>query len=209
MEGWYREQLKKAVPPLIAKWEPLLGVKVNRFFVKRMKTKWGSCNTTAGNIRLNTELAKKPPECLEYIVVHEMTNCGANPQRPLPGADGSVYAEVAVLSGPIKSVAGYEYNMMMIERFKKKMDTPLKAGRHTIEVTTEIEKPAAPGTVTFVVDGREVGKLELKQTVPLAFTASETLDVGIDLGSPVSLDYAERRPFEFDGTIQQVVVNLK
>jgi arylsulfatase A-like enzyme len=103
----------------------------------------------------------------------------------------------------------YEYNMMMIERFKKKIDTPLKAGRHTIEVTTEIEKPAAPGTVTFVVDGREVGKLELKQTVPLAFTASETLDVGIDLGSPVSLDYAERRPFEFDGTIQQVVVNLK
>jgi hypothetical protein len=68
--------------------------------------------------------------------------------------------------------------MMRIEGFKKKIDTPLKAGRHTIEVTTEIEKPAAPGTVTFVVDGREVGKLEVKQTVPLAFTASETLDVG-------------------------------
>jgi predicted metal-dependent hydrolase len=74
VEGWYREQLKKAVPPLIAKWEPLLGVKVKRFFVQRMKTKWGSCNPAAGNIRLNTELAKKPPECLEYIVVHEMTH---------------------------------------------------------------------------------------------------------------------------------------
>ncbi|MBU2537223.1 MAG: M48 family metallopeptidase [Proteobacteria bacterium] len=74
MEGWYREQLKNAVPPLIAKWEPLLGIKVKRFFVQRMKTKWGSCNHSAGHIRLNTELAKKPPECLEYIVVHEMAH---------------------------------------------------------------------------------------------------------------------------------------
>ena len=74
MEGWYRDQLKIAVPPLIAKWEPLMGVKVNRFFVRRMKTKWGSCNPDAGNIRLNTELAKKPPECLEYIIVHEMAH---------------------------------------------------------------------------------------------------------------------------------------
>ena len=65
--------LKNAVPPLIRKWEPLLGVKVNQFFVQRMKTKWGSCNSPAGNIRLNIELAKKPAECLEYIVVHEMT----------------------------------------------------------------------------------------------------------------------------------------
>ena len=74
VEGWYRGQVKQAVPPLIAKWEPLMGVRVNRFFVQRMKTKWGGCNPTAGNIRLNTELAKKPPECLEYIVVHEMTH---------------------------------------------------------------------------------------------------------------------------------------
>jgi predicted metal-dependent hydrolase len=74
VEGWYREQLKNAVPPLIVRWEPLLGVKVERFFVQRMKTKWGSCNPSAGNIRLNTELAKKPTECLEYIVVHEMAH---------------------------------------------------------------------------------------------------------------------------------------
>jgi predicted metal-dependent hydrolase len=72
VEAWYRQQLKKAVPPLIARWEPLLGVKVERFFVRRMKTKWGSCNHRARTIRLNTELAKKPRECLEYIVVHEM-----------------------------------------------------------------------------------------------------------------------------------------
>lgn len=72
LEEWYREQLKAAVPPLIEKWEPLLGVKVKRFFVQRMKTKWGSCSHGAKSIRLNTELAKKPPECLEYIVAHEM-----------------------------------------------------------------------------------------------------------------------------------------
>jgi len=73
VEAWYRRQLKNAVPPLIARWEPLMGVKVERFFVQRMKTKWGSCNHDARSIRLNTELAKKPRECLEYIVVHEMT----------------------------------------------------------------------------------------------------------------------------------------
>ncbi len=72
LEAWYREQLKQAIPPLIAKWEPQLGVEVARLFVQRMKTRWGSCNHRAGNIRLNTELTKKPPACLEYIVVHEM-----------------------------------------------------------------------------------------------------------------------------------------
>jgi predicted metal-dependent hydrolase len=74
LEEWYRENLKEAIPSLIAKWEPLMGVKVERFFVQRMKTKWGSCNHRSRNIRLNTDLAKKPPECLEYIVVHEMTH---------------------------------------------------------------------------------------------------------------------------------------
>ncbi len=74
VEEWYREQLKEAVPPLLARWQPLLGVRVERFFVQRMKTKWGSCNHKARTIRLNTELAKKPAECLEYIVVHELVH---------------------------------------------------------------------------------------------------------------------------------------
>jgi predicted metal-dependent hydrolase len=74
LEQWYREILKDAVQSLITKWEPIIGMKVTRFFVQRMKTKWGSCNSAAGNIRINTELAKKPPECLEYIVVHEMAH---------------------------------------------------------------------------------------------------------------------------------------
>lgn len=74
VEAWYREQLKQAVPPLLARWQPLMGVHAERFFVQRMKTKWGSCNHRARTIRLNTELAKKPPECLEYIVVHELVH---------------------------------------------------------------------------------------------------------------------------------------
>ena len=74
VDEWYRAQIKEAVPPLIAKMEPLLGVKVERFFVQKMKTKWGSCNAGSKSIRLNTDLAKKSPECLEYIVVHEMAH---------------------------------------------------------------------------------------------------------------------------------------
>lgn len=74
VEEWYRRQLKEVVPPLIARWEPVMGVQVARFFVQRMKTKWGSCSPGTRTIRLNTDLAKKPRECLEYIVVHEMAH---------------------------------------------------------------------------------------------------------------------------------------
>jgi predicted metal-dependent hydrolase len=74
VEAWYREQIKQAVPLLLARWQTLTGVRVERFFVQRMKTKWGSCNHKARTLRLNTELAKKPAECLEYIVVHELVH---------------------------------------------------------------------------------------------------------------------------------------
>jgi predicted metal-dependent hydrolase len=74
LDAWYREQLKAAVPPLVAKWEKALGVRASKVFVQKMKTKWGSCNPVAGNIRLNTDLAKKPPVCLEYIVAHELAH---------------------------------------------------------------------------------------------------------------------------------------
>jgi len=74
LDAWYREQVKAAVPPLLKKWEALMNVKSSKVFVQRMKTKWGSCNPTSRAIRLNTDLAKKPPECLEYIVVHELAH---------------------------------------------------------------------------------------------------------------------------------------
>ncbi len=74
VEEWYREQIKQAASALIAKWEPLIGVRVERFFVQKMKTKWGSYSPGSRSIRLNTDLAKKPLECLEYIIVHEMVH---------------------------------------------------------------------------------------------------------------------------------------
>jgi hypothetical protein len=74
MIEWYRKQLKELIPPLIAKWEPIIGVKVKEFGVKRMKTCWGTCNTKAKRIWINLELAKKSPTCLEYVVVHEMVH---------------------------------------------------------------------------------------------------------------------------------------
>lgn len=69
IDEWLRYELKKAIPPLLEKWQPIMGVVVKKFFVQKMKTRWGSCNYTQGNVRFNSELAKKPPACLEYVVV--------------------------------------------------------------------------------------------------------------------------------------------
>lgn len=71
---WHKELLHEAVPPLIRKWEPKLGVQVHGYFLQRMKTKWGGCNHRTGHIRLNTELVKKPKHLLEYVIVHEMAH---------------------------------------------------------------------------------------------------------------------------------------
>lgn len=71
---WHKSLLHEFVPPLIARWEPKLGVRVVAYFLQRMKTKWGSCNHKAGHIRLNTELVKKPKDLVEYVVVHEMVH---------------------------------------------------------------------------------------------------------------------------------------
>lgn len=74
LENWYRNQLREAIPPLLLKWAPQLGGEVKRVFIQKMKTRWGSCNTRTRTIRLNTELAKKPPICLEYVLVHELAH---------------------------------------------------------------------------------------------------------------------------------------
>lgn len=71
---WYRTQMKLLLPDIIKKYEKLMCVEVSEFGVKRMKTKWGTCNPAAKRIWLNLELAKKPIECIEYIVVHEMAH---------------------------------------------------------------------------------------------------------------------------------------
>jgi len=74
MTNWYRKNLKEQIPPLIAKWQKEIGIEDVQWEVKKMKTKWGTCNREAKRIWLNLELAKKPEHCLEYIIVHEMVH---------------------------------------------------------------------------------------------------------------------------------------
>jgi predicted metal-dependent hydrolase len=74
LQRWYREQLKALLPPLLEKWQQALGVQVADWGIKKMKTKWGGCNVEAKRIWINLELAKKPVQCLEYIIVHELVH---------------------------------------------------------------------------------------------------------------------------------------
>jgi hypothetical protein len=104
----------------------------------------------------------------------------------------------------------YEYNMLIVDRFQARSTAPIPGGPHVITVTTRFDSPApmGPATVTLTVDGTEVASVAVARTVPAAFTASETFDVGVDLGSPVSPDYFDRRPFRFTGTIDYVDVEV-
>ena len=74
LQQWYRRRLREQLPALLAKWGPAVGVTVSEIRIKKMKTRWGSCNAGARRIWLNLELAKKPASCLEYILVHEMVH---------------------------------------------------------------------------------------------------------------------------------------
>ena len=74
MQDWYRQQLKILIPPLLHRWEKRLNIQTSDWAIKKMKTKWGTCNADARRIWLNLELAKKPIQCLEYILVHELVH---------------------------------------------------------------------------------------------------------------------------------------
>lgn len=74
LNQWYRTELNKRIPALLDKWQPVIGKNVSEWGIKKMKTRWGSCNVIKKRIWLNLELAKKPPECLEYVFVHEMVH---------------------------------------------------------------------------------------------------------------------------------------
>ncbi len=71
---WYRDELKKVIPSMLATWQSRMGVEAKEFRIKNMKTRWGTCNTIEKRIWLNLQLAKSPIECLEYVVVHELTH---------------------------------------------------------------------------------------------------------------------------------------
>lgn len=74
MEREIRLELKRQLQRLIDKWEPVMGVKSAGFTIKKMKTRWGSCNVKSHHLNFNLLLAKVPPECTEYVVVHELTH---------------------------------------------------------------------------------------------------------------------------------------
>jgi predicted metal-dependent hydrolase len=74
LRRWYRQRLKEMIPPLVEKWQEILGVQLVEWGIKKMKTRWGTCNPGARRVWLNLELAKKPSQCLEYILVHELTH---------------------------------------------------------------------------------------------------------------------------------------
>ena len=102
-----------------------------------------------------------------------------------------------------------EYNLLAINRYKCKSKLPIPAGKATIEVELEYDerKAQAPATLTLRVNGKQVGQVRVDRSVQAAFTASETFDIGMDLGSPVALDYFERMPFKFNGKIEKM--NIK
>ncbi len=74
LANWYRQELRALIPPLLEKWQPLVGVKAADWRIKQMKTRWGSCSIQAGRIWLNLELAKKSERCIEFVVVHELAH---------------------------------------------------------------------------------------------------------------------------------------
>ena len=74
MMDWYRKELRVIANSLIERWQKVIGVHLREWGIKRMKTRWGTCNQKAGRIWLNLELAKKPEHCLDFIIVHEMTH---------------------------------------------------------------------------------------------------------------------------------------
>lgn len=101
----------------------------------------------------------------------------------------------------------YEYNLFLIENYNVTTDK-LSAGKHVLEIITRLQKPGAPATVTILCDGKQIGICELKRTVPVAFSATETFDVGADMGGTVSLKYHKKAPFVFNGKINSFKVNL-
>jgi len=102
----------------------------------------------------------------------------------------------------------YEYNMMLIENYTVEPREKLAPGKHQVEIITTIAQPGAPAFIVISIDGKEAARGEVKRTVPAAFTASESFDVGMDLGSPVSLRYQKKAPFKFNGKINKVNVSL-
>jgi arylsulfatase len=105
-----------------------------------------------------------------------------------------------------KGLLKAEYNAMTLNRFKIASESAIPTGKVKIEVETKYDSKErlAPATVTLTVNGKQVGQGRIERSVPAVHTASETFDVGTDLGSPVALDYYDRAPFKFNGKINRL-----
>ncbi len=125
-------------------------------------------------------------------------------------AEGVLFALGGISSGFTvymdKGFLKAEYNAMTLNRYKIASQSALPAGKVKIEVETlyDTKERMAPATVTLKVDGKQVGQGRIERSVPAAHTASETFDIGVDLGSPVALDYYDRAPFRFNGKINKI-----
>ena len=125
-------------------------------------------------------------------------------------AEGVLFAVGGISSGFTvymdKGFLKAEYNAMTLDRYKASSKSPIPTGKVQIEVKTQYdtEERLAPATVTLAVNGKEVAKMRMERSVPAVHTASETFDVGKDLGSPVALDYYDRAPFKFNGKIEKI-----
>jgi arylsulfatase len=128
-------------------------------------------------------------------------------------AEGVFFALGGISSGFAvymdKGVLKAEYNAMTLNRYKIASNSAIPTGNVKIEVETKYdsEERMAPATVTLRVNGEQVGQGRIERSVPAAHTASETFDIGVDLGSPVALDYYDRAPFRFNGKINKI--NIK
>jgi len=129
-------------------------------------------------------------------------DAGATPFRGEPAPAACVPPERPIASNDTEQGRAKNRRRHRADRVR---DPP---GKRKIEVATTIAKPGAPAEVVLAVDGNEVARTTVNRTVPAAFTASETFDVGVDLGSPVSMAYFDRRPFPFTGKISSVTVRL-
>lgn len=127
-------------------------------------------------------------------------------------AEGVLFAVGGISSGfTVYMENGFlkaEYNAMTLNRYKASSTSPIPTGKVRIEVKTEYDgnERIGPATLTLTVNDKEVAQTRIEQSVPSIHTASETFDVGIDLGSPVAMDYLDRAPFKFNGKIEKVYV---
>jgi len=127
-------------------------------------------------------------------------------------AEGVLFSFGGIASGFTvymdKGILKAEYNAMTLNRYKVSSASAIPTGKVKIEVETkyDTQERLAPATLTLKVNGKEVGQGRIERSVPGGHTASETFDVGADLGSPVALDYFDRAPFRFNGKIEKIFI---